>query len=113
MLKLNIEKHCRLRGIINPVQYLQKAGISYFMAYKLVNGHSDRISIKKLEWLCNVFKCTPNDLFDWTPNDNDEATDKHHLAELRAEKNAPLAVTFSKLSYKELKQFSKEVIEKK
>lgn len=38
---------------------------------RLINNQTDRIRFENIEKLCHVLNCTPNDLFEITPDDND------------------------------------------
>ena len=38
---------------------------------RLINNQTDRIRFENIEKLSHVLNCTPNDLFEITPDDND------------------------------------------
>jgi DNA-binding Xre family transcriptional regulator len=69
MLKYNLERLFRLRGISKPIPYLMKFGFTRAVSSGLVNNHLKAMPTKHIEKLCLVFQCTPNDLLEWTPNE--------------------------------------------
>ena len=102
MLKLDIHTHFRLRNTPTSPFYLRKeGGFSRGISNKLAKGNSRSISFHDLELLCKLFRCTPNDLLEWVPdNINEEKDASHPLAPLKKEKNmaddlrAPLIFPF-------------------
>jgi DNA-binding Xre family transcriptional regulator len=111
MLKLNIKKHCRLRNYPDSAAFLRTQGVTSWLSHRLSNEKLNSISFNNLEMLCNLFKCTPNDLFDWTPGNNTGDVSKHPLNALRPQNEPGLQV--ETLSYSQLKEIAKIVGEKK
>jgi DNA-binding Xre family transcriptional regulator len=65
MLRLNLDRIFKVKGITKTNQYLIKLGNSDGYASQLVHGRSVSIRFDKLEILCKALNCTPNDLFDY------------------------------------------------
>ena len=112
MIKLDIGKHCRSRNQPNSAAYLRQQGFSHWVAHQLAGNKSRSISFNDLERLCVVFKCTPNDIFEWLPNNlTDEQNTKHPLAPLIKQKSTEEDI--SHLSFSQLKEIARIVKEKK
>jgi DNA-binding Xre family transcriptional regulator len=82
MLKFNFTRIFRIRGIEKPRVYLMSKGYTGAMANRIVHNQATRFDLEHLDKLCDLFKCTPNDLLEWTPNPEDDA-DNHPLACLK------------------------------
>ena len=112
MLKLKIDKHCRLRNQQNTPAYLRKQGFSYWVSYQLINTKKDNIRFSDLERLCILFRCTPNDLLEWDPDSASlENSETHPLAPLKKEKN--IADDMSNFYFAQLKEAAKIIKGKK
>lgn len=79
MLRLNLDRIFKVKGITKTNQYLMKLGNSVGYASQLVNDKSVSIRFDKLEMLCKAFNCTPNDLFDYTDDGEKPLPDGHAL----------------------------------
>ena len=75
MLIYNFARIFKARGIDKPFGYLKKAGFSDSFSSKLKNNNVSRLDLKILERLCIQLRCTPNDILEWTPNDNNVDSD--------------------------------------
>jgi DNA-binding Xre family transcriptional regulator len=82
MLKYNLRRLFSLKGVNKPIGFLMKAGFTRSVASRLAHGKVSSISDKQLEKLCLTFKCTPNDLMEWTPNIPAETYKHQPLAKL-------------------------------
>jgi hypothetical protein len=111
MLTLNIKKHCRLRNYSDSPAFLRTQGLSHWLSRSLSNEKLKGISFEHLEKLCDIFKCTPNDLLEWTPTGAISDTSKHPLNALRPQHETGLQV--EALSYSQLKEIAKIIEEKK
>jgi len=67
-LILNIQHVCAIRNIDRPFTFLRKNGFTHNTATQLANNQVIAINIAHIEKLCLIFNCTPNDLFDYKPN---------------------------------------------
>lgn len=88
MLYMNIRRVMNLRGIVAHFSYLQKNGFIHSTAYKFANNDVSRIDFSKLERLCLLLNCTPNDLFEWQPQENQTVTENTALKSLIRDKAA-------------------------
>lgn len=53
----------------------QQLGTSWQNVDKFVNNQTKSISYERIEALCEIFNCTPNDLFDYPKVVSSEKTD--------------------------------------
>ena len=67
MIKLRIAALCKERLIAHPWTALVEAGISEKKTNQYLNGKTNRLMLDDIEKLCTLLRCTPNDLFEWTP----------------------------------------------
>ena len=79
MLKYNITNILGQKGITSPVAYFIKAGFKHGTAGRLSRDKFKNISNGTLEKLCLLFKCTPNDLLEWSPDKNNPADEQQPL----------------------------------
>ncbi len=79
MLRLNLDRIFKVKGITKTNQYLMKLGNSVGYASQLVNDKSVSIRFDKLEMLCKAFNCTPNDLFDYKDDAKKPLPEDHAL----------------------------------
>jgi DNA-binding Xre family transcriptional regulator len=69
MLNYNLDRLFMQRGIGNdPIPFLIEKGFTRGQASRLVNGKLYSIPVKNVEKLCLAFRCTPNDLLEWKPD---------------------------------------------
>ena len=84
MFTLNLARVLRLRGIENHQKFLIKLGFSPQPAYNFLNGVAAQIKFDQLERLCLALNCTPNDLFEWQPDAQQQAVaDTHSINSLK------------------------------
>lgn len=62
MIRLNILPLLKQRGKTKYWLYKQ-LGMSYQNFSRMVNGQTSSIQIRRIETLCQLLECTPNDLF--------------------------------------------------
>ena len=79
MLRLNLDRIFKVKGITKTNQYLIRLGNSVGYASQLVNDKSVSIRFDKLEMLCKAFNCTPNDLFDYKDDAKKPLPEDHAL----------------------------------
>lgn len=79
MLKINLDRIFRVKGIDKPNQFLQRIGNSPAYASHLVQEKVTSIRFDKLEKMCIDLNCTPNDLFDYIPNKQSPLPPTHAL----------------------------------
>lgn len=83
MLRLDLNRIFRVKGIGKKNSYLVSRGHSSTYASHLVNNQVVSISFAKMEDLCRDFNCTPNDLFDFVPEKDSTLPEGHALWSLR------------------------------
>ena len=114
MLFINLHPIFKARGIEKPYTFLVKAGISPSSANKLLKYNTFVFRLDHIELLCRVLICEPNDLLIWKPDPAHNLDKNHPLYKLIGQETTEdLQETLSKMSYKELKQTTKTIIEQK
>lgn len=83
MLNYNFERIFKARAVERPFTYLRRAGFSDKFATKINQNKVRRLNLEETERLCMVLRCTPNDLYEWTPNPSDPVDENHPLNEIR------------------------------
>ncbi|HQU86321.1 MAG TPA: helix-turn-helix transcriptional regulator [Pyrinomonadaceae bacterium] len=91
MLYFNISRLMQLRGIDKPYAFLVKNGFVTQTATNMINDRLGRITPDQMEKLCLILNCTPNDLFDWRPDENVVVSESHALHSLKKEKTPSVA----------------------
>ncbi len=82
MLRYNFQRLFVKRGITRPIPFLMRSGFTRASASRIVTGRTRGISPRQLELLCNAFKCTPNDLMEWTPDKPEQLNESNRLISL-------------------------------
>jgi len=109
MIHFRVAELCRERGITEPVATLMKIGISQGIVSKYLNGKAKRIPQDHIEKLCLLFRCTPNELFCWTPDSKNDDYPEHPLQTIRCKPAFNLKAILEKMPLEELrKRFEKE-----
>ncbi len=83
MLRFNPRRVFRLRGIKNDQTFMQKNGFVRSTASNLLNGYQRHVKDVHVERLCLLLHCTPNDLYDWTPDANTLTPEDHPIHALK------------------------------
>lgn len=63
MLTMNLKRIARKKGWTNVREALVKGGIEHQKAWRMATGRMKKWEVKDIERLCEIFKCSPNDLF--------------------------------------------------
>jgi putative transcriptional regulator len=82
MLYLNVGRVMNLRGIIKRFAFLHKNGFIRSSAAAMANNQTWQIKFEQLEKLCLLLNCTPNDLFQWKPDENQAVSENTALKAL-------------------------------
>lgn len=69
MIKLNVLELLKSKGKTKYWLYVQM-GMSYQNFNKMVNNQTKSIQYDNIELLCNIFDCTPNELFKFESGNN-------------------------------------------
>jgi DNA-binding Xre family transcriptional regulator len=71
MIRPRLHEIARKNGITNAYQFQKASGFPNSMAYYLWQREWQSVNLKTLNTLCTIFKCTPNDLLEFTPDPDD------------------------------------------
>ena len=104
MLTLQIKELCILRGIKAPLTAMRKAGISQQIAFKYLQGKKKNLMIDHIEKLCTLLRCTPNDLFAWTPDNKTQDYPENALQKIRQQSLPDLQKVIGRLSLEEVRK---------
>ncbi len=104
MIKLQIKELSKLRGIKFPLAALTKAGISQQVSFEYLKGDKKNLSLKHIEKLCTLLRCTPNDLFAWTPENQAEDYPENPLQKIRQQTVPDLQSIIGNLSLEEVRK---------
>jgi DNA-binding Xre family transcriptional regulator len=69
MMRIRIKEMIKEKGIRFPYSAMVTAGISRGVANKYMKNTKGYILTQHIEKLCLLFRCTPNDLYEWVPDD--------------------------------------------
>jgi DNA-binding Xre family transcriptional regulator len=83
MIIYNFSRIFKARGIDKPFSYLVKTGFSSNAASRIANSNISTFNLTFVEKLCKLFQCTPNDLLEWVPTDQDVDNETNPLYPLR------------------------------
>ena len=113
MLAYNFDRIFKARGIVKPFSFLVKSGIPDKIATKLKNNNIRRLELNMLERLCVLLNCTPNDLLEWTPDEDFSGNDDHPLNEIRKSADAvDIVKTLNTVPLNKLKEIEQLINEK-
>lgn len=82
MLKFNPKNILSLRGIVRTTGFLVGLGMDYSTASRFLKSKSQFVKIRDIESLCIALNCTPNDLFEWMPDQKAVLPETHSLRAL-------------------------------
>jgi DNA-binding Xre family transcriptional regulator len=82
MIQYNLERLILLRGHNKPIAFLQQNGYSYHKSHRMLSGKT-QITFKELFDLCQLLRCTPNDLMELVPDKKQPLDADHPLQALR------------------------------
>ena len=113
MLKYNLKKHFKLRGISYPARFLIEIGFTKQSAYNVARGNFVSLSPSHLEKLCLSLNCTPNDLMEWEPGKNITDPETHSLQKLRPSRFTDLHSFIAALPYEKMNEVIAQLEEAK
>ena len=76
-----------MRGIDRPYSFLVKNGFAAQTATEWSQNRVRCVRPEKLETLCTLLNCTPNDLFEWREDNKTVVPDSHALHSLKKSPN--------------------------
>lgn len=83
MLKLSLVRAWQLRGVRRHSQFLRDLGFAPSSVKGFLHGTAAQIRYEQLEKLCVALNCTPNDLFEWQPDERRQIAPNHSLNNLK------------------------------
>ncbi len=91
MLEMNLKTLLEGKGIENPQRYLVAGGLPYYTVSRLFNNKIQNVTYATLEKLCLICNCTLDELFVWTPTE-EQANANIALQKLKAKPAKPSPV---------------------
>jgi DNA-binding Xre family transcriptional regulator len=113
MLKINLNKVFRLRGITKPGKFLVQNGFSESTAYNIIKLKTPAIKLENLNKLCSILSCTPNDLLEWTPDKNIPLPETHPLQKLKPSESLNLSELLKDVPAGKISEFKSGIEELK
>lgn len=83
MLIFNPNKMFALRGIDKPYSFLVRNGFASTTASDLINIKKPLVRTEYLEKICVLLNCTPNDLYEWKPDNKTVLPENHPIKTLQ------------------------------
>ncbi len=109
MLRLNINKLFKARLISKPGGFLMQNGFGRSTAFSISTNRIRSLSPDQIEKLCIAFRCTPNDLFEFTPTSGSELPESHPLNQLKKSDSPQLSDVIQNLSIEQLKTITENI----
>jgi DNA-binding Xre family transcriptional regulator len=81
-----------MRGVDKMFSFLNANGFVHSTAYYLISGKVSNVKIAHIEKLCVLLNCTPNDLFEWKRDAQDNLATDHALNSLDKDDEKPVNV---------------------
>lgn len=105
MLIFNLPRALRLRGITeHQAAFLQKHGFVPATAYNFLKYTAASIKFDHLEKLCKILNCSPNDLFDWKPDEGETIGETHSLNVLKRKSGKDLSQMLKEVPMEKFEQ---------
>lgn len=112
MLKYNFDRIFKARGIEKPFTFLKRSGFGDHLAGRIKNNIATRLELREMERLCLLLRCTPNDLYEWVPDDSAQIDDRHPMNVIRKkEKIADLTKTLHSVPLEQVEEIEKLIRE--
>ncbi|MFN8277921.1 MAG: helix-turn-helix transcriptional regulator [Chitinophagales bacterium] len=110
MLQLNLKRIFKARGVQQPYKFLTDGGFVSFTAHKYKNAQVRQIRLDHIERLCILLNCTPNDIFEWFPDDLLENRNDHPLNCIRQrEKTVDINKKLARLPLQKLEEIEQYI----
>ncbi|MCL5028738.1 MAG: helix-turn-helix transcriptional regulator [Bacteroidetes bacterium] len=114
MLKYNLQKMFKLRGITNPTIYLQRNGFKDYTSYKIAYNEFKYLPAETMEKICLLLNCTPNDLMEWVPDSTQAQNENAALRKLiTTQTNINLTQVLHDVPVEKMNEFVQKVEELK
>ena len=82
MLAYNFDRIFKARAISRPFTFLTTHGFSDNLASRIKQNRVRVLRNRELEKLCLILQCTPNDLLEWTDDENVNPEPTHPMRKL-------------------------------
>lgn len=93
MLQYNFDRMFKARGVERPYTYMIHSGFGSNLATRMRRNQVRSVRLETLERICLLLRCTPNDVMEWTPDDQDDKD--HPLNRLRRTESKVVDITRS------------------
>ena len=114
MLRYNLQRIFRLKGIDKPFTFLKKHGFSHAVAHKIATGKKLDLTLREIEKVCTIFNCRLDDILEWIPEKpEDEKVNKLFEHLIKDEPATSLSKKLQKLSpakLKEVEELIKDIV---
>ena len=111
MLKYNFDRVFKARGIDRPFTFLRQAGFSDQFATKIKNSRVSRMNLSHIERLCILLRCTPDDLYEWTPDRTHRIDKDHPMHKIkRSEKIVDITRTLNNVPLDQLDEIEEMIL---
>ena len=104
MLYLNLKRVMRLRGIEKHNKFLVDLGFAPATVRNLLKNAVWRMDFENLERICLALNCTPNDVLEWLPPDNQANPEAQALIKLTRKKENDLPKLLKDLPIEKFEQ---------
>ncbi|MCD9187051.1 MAG: helix-turn-helix transcriptional regulator [Pyrinomonadaceae bacterium] len=85
MLIFNPKRIFALRGVESASGMLARNGFLPSTATRFLQADTSLVKIRSIEKVCVLMNCTPNDLFEWKPDNKTVLAENHPLNTLKRE----------------------------
>lgn len=102
-----------MRGVENHYRFLLKNGFYPSAANNLLHDAVVSLKFEQLERLCLALNCTPNDLFDWHPSDEQQAIAPNHSLNSLKPKKEDLAALLREIPTEKFEQIENLLVKLK
>jgi DNA-binding Xre family transcriptional regulator len=79
MIKFYIKEVLKVKGYKPNTHILQRMGLRYTAANRLIKGETRSLTLDHLEMLCVFLNCTPNDILNFEMNAENPLNSEHPL----------------------------------
>lgn len=102
MLTFNFDEAFHSRGITNIYGTLIQAGFTQRMARDISEGNCRKLYLDRLETICEILNCTPDELITFTPGNDEELHENHALKKLEKKQFVNTSQILNDLTFDQL-----------
>ena len=114
MLRYNLNRMFKIKFIEHPYSYLCRNGFTKSESWRYVSSQNPNIPLAKVEKLCVLFNCTPDDLMEWKPSGSGDKREDHPLNYLRKDqKSVDFRNLIEKLPPADIINLNDEILKKR